>query len=489
MRKSILTLFIILSIGFSSFGQSTKYPWAVGLGMNWADFWAVPMSVSDQLTNANWQNTVFPSHLALGRNLSKSFNLQLSGDIMKLNINDVPPFIVPDQISKEDWEETYWGAEIAAQYKFANDKILKEDFFIDPFIFAGFGLASISGTTYATQNTGIGVDIWPLPKVGINFTGAYNYVFDFDDYFHYTLGLKFRFGKAPDQDGDGIADSEDACPAVPGQESAQGCPDRDGDGIADMTDKCPDVKGTIELKGCVDTDGDGLIDPEDACPTVKGLTALKGCPDTDGDGVADKDDKCPNTPKGEKVDATGCVPDVDTDGDGVFDKLDKCANTPKGAKVNAEGCPLDTDGDGVYDYEDKCPTVAGIRANSGCPEVKPEVQKAVALAITGVTFETAKAIIKTSSNKELDNAVKVLNENPTIKLEIEGHTDSSGDDAMNLKLSQERADAVKDYLVNKGIEAKRLTAKGYGETKPIADNNTKEGRAKNRRVDFKINQQ
>lgn len=488
MTKSILVLIIVLMVGMLANGQNSRYPWMIGAGTHWADFWAVPMTLQDQLHYTHWQNKVIPSHLTLSRNLSKSFNLQLAGGLMKLETDEMPPFLVPEKVSANDWDEAYWDAEAALQYKFANGYILKEECVFDPYLFLGFGVASINSNTYATQSTGIGLNIWPFKQFGIGFTGGYNYLFDHEDYFHYALDLKFRFGKAPDTDGDGIVDSKDACPEIPGQISANGCPDRDGDGIADNIDRCPDVKGIAELNGCVDTDGDGLIDPEDACPTTPGLKALKGCPDTDGDGVPDKDDKCPNTPKGEKVDATGCVPDKDTDGDGVVDRLDKCPATPKNARVNTDGCPLDTDGDGIYDYEDKCPTVAGIAANQGCPEIKPEVQKAIDFAIENIQFETASAVIKKTSLPILDNVVKVLKENPSIKLRISGHTDNVGDDDMNLKLSQDRADSVMKYLTDNGIASTRLTAKGFGETQPVADNNTAEGRAKNRRVDFKIEQ-
>ncbi|MBV5284126.1 MAG: OmpA family protein [Paludibacter sp.] len=136
---------------------------------------------------------------------------------------------------------------------------------------------------------------------------------------------------------------------------------------------------------------------------------------------------------------------------------------------------------------DKCPDVAGIAANKGCPEVKAETKKIFAQALQGIQFESGKNVIKKSSNSILDKVVKVMKENPSYNLEINGHTDSQGAAATNLELSQKRSDAVQAYLTKGGVEASRLSAKGFGETMPVADNATAAGKAKNRRVEFKVN--
>jgi OOP family OmpA-OmpF porin len=196
--------------------------------------------------------------------------------------------------------------------------------------------------------------------------------------------------------------------------------------------------------------------------------------DSDGDGVPDHLDKCPNTPKGVKVDRVGCP--LDSDGDGVPDYLDKCPDTPKGVKVDKVGCPLDSDGDGVPDYLDKCPnTPKGVHVDvTGCWVIKD------------LKFEYNKWDIKPQYYPGLNNAVHVLNVNPTMKVEIHGHTDSIGSDAFNKTLSEKRAQAVKNYLISKGIDANRLTVKGMGKQDPIASNETPEGRAQNRRVEFNV---
>jgi outer membrane protein OmpA-like peptidoglycan-associated protein len=214
-----------------------------------------------------------------------------------------------------------------------------------------------------------------------------------------------------------------------------------------------------------------------------------GCPlDTDSDDVPDYMDQCPNTPAEAygKVDQYGCP--IDSDEDGIVDYMDQCPNTPAVARnhVDEVGCTLDTDGDGVYDYEDLCPTIAGEKGTSGCPEVKKEVKTILTKAMQGIQFENGKATIKPTSYKILDQVAKVFIDNPTYIIEIQGHTDNVGNYQYNVDLSEKRAQSVRDYLIKHGVSAARMTAHGYGPDKPIADNNTKQGRTLNRRVEFKI---
>jgi OOP family OmpA-OmpF porin len=202
--------------------------------------------------------------------------------------------------------------------------------------------------------------------------------------------------------------------------------------------------------------------------------------DSDGDGVTDDLDRCPNTPRGVKVDARGCP--LDTDGDGVPDYLDKCPNTPKGVKVDTQGCPLDSDGDGVPDYLDECPdTPKGAKVNEkGC-----WVLAGVELKTGNVLFDTGKWDIKAQAYPILDEALAILKKQPTLKVEVQGHTDNVGARAYNQKLSERRAKAVMEYFIDKGIEPERLSAAGYGFSRPTASNDTREGRTLNRRVELK----
>jgi outer membrane protein OmpA-like peptidoglycan-associated protein len=234
----------------------------------------------------------------------------------------------------------------------------------------------------------------------------------------------------------------------------------------------------------VDTDKDGVFDNEDKCPTVPGLAKYQGCPvpDTDKDGLNDEEDKCPTVPGLARY--QGC-PIPDTDKDGINDEEDKCPTVAGLARY--QGCPLvDTDNDGVPDEEDKCPTVPGPKENNGCPVIKEETLKKIDYAANNIYFATGKWVLLSKSFKGLDEVVKILNETPQLKLDIDGHTDNIGSEASNLKLSENRANAVKNYLVKKGVDASRLIVTGHGESEPIADNKTAAGRQQNRRVELKL---
>ena len=384
--------------------------------------------------------------------------------------------------------------DLGLKLKLANGRILKEDAFIQPYLTGGGGvfLATNTGNYFGLTSTGArignyfqrntytgevfglaGIRFRLSSVVALDVTTSQHYPFNdgfdniigddskpHDRFLVHSVGLTFALGKAKDTDGDGVPDNKDKCPDTPAG-----------------------VK--VDVTGCpLDTDGDGVPDYQDKCPDVKGLVALQGCPDTDGDGVTDADDKCPNTPAGVKVDATGCP--LDSDGDKVSDDKDKCPNTPAGVQVDATGCPLDRDGDGIPDYQDKCPDQAGTAANQGCPEIKAEDKKVLNEATKYINFAFNKATLLPSSFKRLDQIVRILGEYPNYSLSIAGHTDSKGNDKANLKLSYDRAASARTYLLSKGIPAERIEARGYGETKPIADNASAAGQAQNRRVDFDL---
>jgi OmpA-OmpF porin, OOP family len=267
--------------------------------------------------------------------------------------------------------------------------------------------------------------------------------------------------------------------------------DRDGDGVPDVDDLCPDTPGLPEFHGCPDTDGDGIPDNEDACPNEPGPKENQGCPvakDTDGDGIPDDIDRCPLDPEDFDgfQDEDGC-PDPDNDGDGVVDKVDACPNMP--GPIENKGCPiLDRDGDGVPDDEDRCPDVPGPKENFGCPRkyALVEVTKEKIEIKQQVHFATAKFRVLPDSFPLLNQVVQVLGDFPKMRISIEGHTDNVGKEVTNMRLSQRRAEAVRDYLVSKGVSPDRLEAVGYGPTKPIASNKTAKGKAKNRRTEFRI---
>lgn len=239
-----------------------------------------------------------------------------------------------------------------------------------------------------------------------------------------------------------------------------------------------------------DADRDQVADARDACPgTPAGLPVdQRGCPlDSDGDAVADGMDRCPNTPTGAQVDRTGCP--IDNDRDGVFDGIDQCAATPAGSAVDARGCPFDADADGVADPLDRCPgTARGVVVDAaGCParDTAPALLPVRGpIVLRGVSFEAGSSVLTTGSYGALDGVAAALVAHPDIRLEIAGYTDDAGTPGTNLRLSQLRAEAVRAYLVSRGVGATRLTARGYGSANPVASNATATVRAQNRRVEL-----
>ena len=274
--------------------------------------------------------------------------------------------------------------------------------------------------------------------------------------------------------------------------------DEDNDGVPNRYDKCAatPLGARVDATGCpMDNDSDGVFDGIDRCEgTPKGaLVDATGCPlDSDKDGAFDGIDACSDTPAGVRVDATGCP--LDSDGDGVYDGLDQCPGTTKGCIVNPNGCPSDADQDGVCDGVDKCPdTQANVRVDvSGCPiQVsvrETELIETGMIRLQDINFDTGRATIKEDSYKILDDVGNILVRWPQLRIEIGGHTDARGSDALNQKLSEARAKAVLDYLLQKFPELipNQFTTVGYGERQPISTNRTQLGMAKNRRVEFKV---
>ncbi len=275
--------------------------------------------------------------------------------------------------------------------------------------------------------------------------------------------------------------------------TGQGPRDSDRDGIVDDFDRCPNTPrgAVVDSNGCPDSDGDGVFDLTDQCANTPAGDAVdaRGCSlpkDADGDGVTDDRDRCPNTPVGDAVDANGCSLPKDADGDGVVDSADRCPNTPRGRPVDANGCPIaqDSDGDGVNDDLDRCPgTAAGVQVDAvGCQILFKERQ--TTLILEGVTFNVGRAELTDAARAILLTVAQSLVGNPDIRVEVAGHTDITGSRGLNMRLSQARAESVMNFLRQNGVAADRMTAKGYGPDKPVATNNTRAGRAQNRRVEL-----
>ncbi len=305
-----------------------------------------------------------------------------------------------------------------------------------------------------------------------------------------------------DGDGDGILDREDACPEeaedLDGFFDDDGCidVDNDQDGVDDRFDGAPhepeDRDGFEDDDGIPDRDNDkdGVPDAGDSCPMMAGPRDNLGCPDIDrdGDGIVDRIDRCRDAREDRDgfKDDDGC-PEIDNDEDGVIDSQDQCP-LEAGLPQNG-GCPdVDRDQDGVADRVDNCPGEKGRSEYQGCKSPQKVVIGRGQLHIMDrVFFKPGSRDIEEKSYALLDNVVAVLVAHPEIKkIVIEGHTDSRGSAVQNHRLSRERADAVRNYLIERGVSPARVTAEGYGEERPVAPNETEEGREKNRRVDFRI---
>jgi len=446
---SKLLVVALVFVGINSIqAQDENNPWQVTVGVNAIDAYPTndsnnPFSSTtlfDEYFNVTDHWNILPSvsYIGISKYVGDGFSVGARGSLNRIEkIGDASV----DDLS-------HYAIDGTIKYNFLKNTT------IDPFIEVGGGYTWVDEIGAGTVNGGVGFNLWFSENVGLTVQTQYKHAFE--DYlirhFQHMAGISIKFG-GTDTDGDGIYDKDDACPEVAGLEAFNGCPDSDGDGIEDAKDSCPNEAGPKELNGCPDSDGDGVADKDDACPSTPGLASLAGCPDADGDGVADKDDACPNE---------------------------------AGPAAN-KGCPWpDSDGDGVLDKDDQCPEVAGTVANNGCPEVTEEVQKQLNDYARTILFDTGKSSIKAESTSVMVDIIQILNEYPNAKFTVEGHTDSVGSESTNQKLSESRANSVRDFLIDKGIAADRLSAIGYGEAKPIATNNTRAGRAQNRRVEINL---
>jgi OmpA-OmpF porin, OOP family len=464
--KHLNKLFALLMLlGLSSQAQDSNNKWAISFGVNAVDGGRVSAAskIEDQFSQffdaqEYWNILPTVSYVNLSRNVGSNVSFGVTGSVNKMTrfVSPIDP-TTNDYVVTNPGDLNYYAVDGIIKYSFMS--LLKSKV-IDPSAHVGGGYTWLGDDARGgTVNGGLGLTLWLSEQVGLSYSATYKHSFDSREsatsvptHMQHFLGLTFKFG-AKDTDKDGIYDKDDACVDVPGLKAFNGCPDTDADGIEDSKDGCPTEAGTVEMNGCPDQDGDGVADKDDACIDVAGLKSMNGCPDTDGDGITDKSDKCPDV---------------------------------KGPKENG-GCPWkDTDGDSVLDKDDKCPDVKGTVANKGCPEVSDEAIKRLNDYAKTILFDTNKATFQQRTYPVLEAITAILKEYPNSNFAIEGHTDSDGKDAANQILSENRAAAVKAYLIEKGIASSRLSSAGYGESRPIDVNTTKAGKANNRRVEVKL---
>ncbi|AWH84264.1 cell envelope biogenesis protein OmpA [Flavobacterium album] len=453
-----LFLAALLALGLNAQAQDEDNPWAIQFGVNAVSTrFGAASKFEDQFSHyfkfkESWNILPSISYINVSRHVGDGFSIGLTGSVNKIDklVTRTPG--TQDYMTTNPGDLTYYGLDGMIKYGFLNKS------WFNPYVHLGGGYTWLDSKGNGTVNGGVGINFWFTENVALTVQSTYKHTFEdqaeanVPRHIQHFAGLTFKFG-GKDTDGDGIYDKDDQCPTEAGPKEFMGCPDRDGDGIPDKDDQCPDEVGVAEFQGCPDTDGDGIPNKDDSCPDVAGPKEFNGCPDTDGDGLADKDDKCPEV---------------------------------AGPKENM-GCPWpDTDGDGVLDKDDLCPNVKGTSANRGCPEVTEEVIKRLNEFARTILFNSGKATFKEETMPVLNSMLAIFKEYPQAKFSIEGHTDSDGSNALNQTLSENRAAAVKNFLIQGGVAADRLMSTGFGETKPIATNKTAAGKAQNRRVEIKL---
>ena len=423
IKISLASLALVATVG-SVQAQDENGKWAIGFGINAVDI-RTPHQFGDFLKD--WGGTkdlnILPAVTKLS--VARYIGAGFSAEI-EGSLNKIKEGF--DGYSED---KSFCNANLQAKYALRR-LFTTESGWFDPYIKVGGGYTAYESRFDDKEGgfkalAGGGINFWFTDHLGLNLQTGYHHGFQKNgtDYFQHSAGIVIKFG-AKDTDKDGIPDNKDAC---------------------------PEVAGLKEFNGCPDSDGDGIPDKDDACPQVKGPKEFNGCPDTDGDGIPDKNDKCPDV---------------------------------AGPAENG-GCPWpDTDGDGVLDKDDLCPEVAGPASNKGCPEPDENEQKQLNQYAKTILFDTGKATIKFQSAEVLNQILNVLKKYPNSRFRIEGHTDSIGKKAKNMILSQNRADAVKVYLIQGGIDASRLESQGFGPEKPIASNKNKKGRELNRRVEINL---
>lgn len=469
--KSLALTFALLMFAANVTAQDDNNPWQISIGVNAVDVYPIgevsPQGdLFDEFYNVtgHWNFVPSLSTISVSKYLTDNFSFGVSGSFNVIekwgSDNATNETISVDELK-------YYALDGTVKYSLRG---LANFGSFEPYLGLGGGYTWIEEGPFNANNAGssanaligagtvngtVGLSYWFSDNFGLTYQSTYKH--SFQDYltthFQHNLGLSINFG-GKDTDGDGVYDKKDACPEVPGLPEFNGCPDSDGDGIQDSEDACPEVAGLAEFNGCADTDGDGVSDDKDNCPNEAGLAALNGCPDADNDGIANAEDNCPN----EAGDAAN------------------------------GGCPWpDTDGDSVLDKDDECPNEAGTVANNGCPETpNADVQAQLTSYARTINFSSGKADIEDAANETLQAIVAILKEYPKANFVVEGHTDRTASAKFNQKLSEERAAKVVDFLTSNGVEASRLSSVGFGETSPIASNDTAEGRAANRRVEVKL---
>jgi outer membrane protein OmpA-like peptidoglycan-associated protein len=426
--KKIILMLLVSVISLTVIGQDTASikPASIAFKVGLFNFKKTPLT-------ENASQMAIQGGLQYFKGITQHLDLMVNLDFANLKY----PFYTSSKLGIAKNNEMYTAFDASLNYK-----LLTDENKLVPYLSAGLGVASINNAYYtAYAPVGLGLQIKAKQGSFINILSTYRAeasAFTKMHYNHsisYSLPLKLREKKPV------------MLPPAPV------VADIDDDGVVGSDDDCPNASGLVKYRGCPvpDTDSDGINDENDQCPTAEGAIKYKGCP----------------------------IPDADKDG--INDETDKCP-TAEGLS-RYEGCPIpDTDKDGVNDEQDKCPSIPGIMGNNGCADLQPLANE----ISSQLKFESGKVNLRKKIYIGVDSLVVFMQENPNTSLFISGHTDNTGTLKINQKLSLQRAMVVSNYLIKKGIDKKRISQKGFADTRPIADNKTLKGRALNRRVDIEL---
>jgi outer membrane protein OmpA-like peptidoglycan-associated protein len=443
LTRILTALAILATSSIFAQEQSVKKPKLFSYNISFSDY-SFPKQIKDSTLSKAFHHNDWlkPGNKSFGMGVSYwkglSSHIDFSGTLTGTFSNFPALFVKDDSIG-----QAKFSTQLDALLHL---RMFREKAAVNPFLTAGIGAGYFPGqfALYAPLGTGLqfrfnqGAYLFLQMQWRKKLTAGIS-----QDYLFYSFGFA-QHAAFKKKKGEPVV--EPVKPVLP--------PDKDGDGVEDRNDLCPDVKGTSN--GCPDIDSDGVPDKDDQCKDAYGVARYQGCP----------------------------IPD--TDKDGINDEEDKCKDVYGVARY--EGCPVpDTDKDGINDEEDKCPNEAGTVLNSGCPEIKQDIKQKIEFAARNILFEFASDVIQKKSYRQLNEVVTILKNNPELKLTISAHADTAGTPQGNMKWSERRAKAVTNYFLSKGIAAERISYKGFGDTRPIATNKTEAGRAKNRRVEMKVN--
>lgn len=497
--KKLIFIFSLLSFSLLSYAQTQEAKWGLGVYPSAVSFDA--LDESGALLEADKYEPGV--RFVISRYLNASFDLGLDGTLAVVRTPATAGN--PDENRLE--RDNFYDGDIFLKYKLNNGYLFGKNSFFAPYLRAGIG-PNYTDTLGIFAPLAAGLNIKLNKSAYLTAESAYKYgVNNSDNYLQHSIGITINLGtsgrnmnlrkKPADADNDGVPDFTDKCPNLKGDALTGGCPDKDGDGVLDSVDKCPDEKGYANFDGCIGEKSTG----------GKSEALVTAAEDSDNDNIPDNVDKCPNT-KGSFT-ATGCP---DADGDGIADGEDTCPDIY--GKVAYDGCPYDAVGmerlNKGFDPTKEPTTVTKVVTT---PAPAPAADSGLGLSVTSVSrseivpadfdycvyfdefksefeqaiyFGSGSAALNTSTIKVLDRLAKFTKKCGQRTVVIKAHTDDVGDETANQQLSERRAEAVKKYMVAKGVDPMLLQAVGYGSMQPVAPNDTPENKAKNRRVELEI---